>query len=544
MYSHLSTITLVLGSALLASAARRNGSDIYAITGFKVAGDTIPVRRDINDVQEENGPQWDLYIQALNVMQNADTHDARSHFQVAGLHGFPLVSWNNTGPRTSAPDQWGGYCPHGEPIFLTWHRAYTLMFEQIMVENAREIAKTYPNETRDDYIQAAEVLRQPYWDWASDSDVPPSLVPANLSINTPQGRMDVQNPLAGYKFPENALKGEFGDFNPGPGGRQAVARCVKPLSFPESANSRMATQNWGEMIYDAFIYSRNFNEFATSRGGGLSLEEIHNAVHAEATCFGHFANPPYAAFDPIFPLHHANVDRFFAYWQVLNGQQAEFVDMYRGGSRWDWPEGQMVSPVSPLAPFWQANGMPHSPRTMTPISRFGYTYDGLPFIGTPYYEMRVNVRRILNERYSKSRPGSPQSLRVQPQPQRVFLARLTYLLEEVEGPHDIEVYVCNKFAGQVDVPIEPRKGPSGGSVPLAHVIDSCPEGQRNATDIAKNISLRVVQMQTSEVLPTASWKSLKVSIDDLEEVPPESKDELPEVRDRHNTPAEVREQKL
>ncbi|KAK6215478.1 tyrosinase [Colletotrichum tabaci] len=57
----------------------------------------------------------------------------------------------------------------------------------------------------------------------------------------------------------------------------------------------------------------------------ISLEYIHNNLHGFIGGFGgfnegigHMMNVPAAAFDPIFYMHHCNIDRLFAIWQVLH----------------------------------------------------------------------------------------------------------------------------------------------------------------------------------------------------------------------------------
>ncbi|KAL7936597.1 hypothetical protein V8C35DRAFT_295919 [Trichoderma chlorosporum] len=56
----------------------------------------------------------------------------------------------------------------------------------------------------------------------------------------------------------------------------------------------------------------------------LSVETIHNTVHNLTggsnlkTGLGHMADVPVAAFDPLFWLHHCQVDRLVAIWQALN----------------------------------------------------------------------------------------------------------------------------------------------------------------------------------------------------------------------------------
>lgn len=44
---------------------------------------------------------------------------------------------------------------------------------------------------------------------------------------------------------------------------------------------------------------------------------MHNAIHSLVGQGGHMSTISYSAFDPIFWLHHANVDRLFAIWQAI-----------------------------------------------------------------------------------------------------------------------------------------------------------------------------------------------------------------------------------
>ncbi|RIB00939.1 hypothetical protein C2G38_1993637, partial [Gigaspora rosea] len=50
-----------------------------------------------------------------------------------------------------------------------------------------------------------------------------------------------------------------------------------------------------------------------------SIEIVHNAIHgALGGTGGHMAYPNVAAFNPIFFLHHCNMDRLVAIWQAIN----------------------------------------------------------------------------------------------------------------------------------------------------------------------------------------------------------------------------------
>ncbi|KJZ68499.1 hypothetical protein HIM_12109 [Hirsutella minnesotensis 3608] len=72
-------------------------ADYYPITGvFSAQSQGAPARRNINELQAEAGPQWDLYIQALAAMQNMNARDPLSYFQIGGIHGYPPYPWNGT----------------------------------------------------------------------------------------------------------------------------------------------------------------------------------------------------------------------------------------------------------------------------------------------------------------------------------------------------------------------------------------------------------------------------------------------------------------
>lgn len=49
-----------------------------------------------------------------------------------------------------------------------------------------------------------------------------------------------------------------------------------------------------------------------------SLEKIHDNIHVYTGGDGHMGDPNVAGFDPIFFLHHCNVDRILALWQAIN----------------------------------------------------------------------------------------------------------------------------------------------------------------------------------------------------------------------------------
>ncbi|RDA94965.1 hypothetical protein CP533_0124, partial [Ophiocordyceps camponoti-saundersi (nom. inval.)] len=406
MSLRIAALLVTLASTSLVSA------DPYPITGVKADKGSLPVRRNVDDLEAEKGPQWDLYVQSLSSMYQMNPDDSLSFFQIAGIHGWPYVEWNNTGKGIDSGG-WAGYCPHGEPIFLPWHRAYVLLFEQSLVEKAKQIASQYPQSERNTYAEAANSLRAPYWDWATSNKVPDASLPAKVTIKTAKGEQEVANPLASYKFPDAAMEGRYGDIAGAEASQRArdqIQRCPSPRSYPDSANGEMSLQNnnrrrqdYGDMVYDAFTTSRSFAEFASTRSQGTSLEQIHNFIHVEATCASDFLNSRVSGFDPLFMLHHSNIDRLWSYWQAIHPKDVIFTESYQGGARFTTPRGSTISPNTPLAPFFGPNGKPHTSNTVLSIQDFGYSYEGLEYGSKSAEEIKRSAARMIRKLYGKGK---------------------------------------------------------------------------------------------------------------------------------------------
>lgn len=77
-------------------------------------------------------------------------------------------------------------------------------------------------------------------------------------------------------------------------------------------------------LYNLLTSYDNFTQFETyaaqdpSSANADSLESIHDAIHGITGGNGHMTYLDYSAFDPLFMLHHAMVDRVFAIWQALH----------------------------------------------------------------------------------------------------------------------------------------------------------------------------------------------------------------------------------
>lgn len=77
--------------------------------------------------------------------------------------------------------------------------------QQLIGEKMQQLAKQYTGEDASAYDAAGKAFRLPYWDWASDARVPPSCTRQNITVNGPDGRVTIRNPLYSYRWHEHPL---------------------------------------------------------------------------------------------------------------------------------------------------------------------------------------------------------------------------------------------------------------------------------------------------------------------------------------------------
>lgn len=157
------------------------------------------------------------------------------------------------------------WCIHGSPGFLTWHRAYLLALEEALQCLNPEVTI-------------------PYWNWSSG---PTTGAPAPCASPTYVDRNGntVPNPLYAGPMP------------PGGGASMTNRRSdIDTTSFDDLATSAQAA-----------LTNDDFDDFQDA------LNNVHGLVHVRVG--GQMSSVPFAAFDPIFYLHHSNVDRLWSIWQ-------------------------------------------------------------------------------------------------------------------------------------------------------------------------------------------------------------------------------------
>lgn len=390
----------------------------YPVTGLtggiKSTGER-PYRLNINTVYNNGngGPAWDLFIQGLMRLQyNVSESNWQSYFQIAGIHGRPYISWNNVGPVRGGSG--GGYCPHGTVQFPTWHRPYLALYEQLIGAQVQMVASQYTGSNRAAYQAAAQSWRLPYWDWASNYNLPAAATQQQVTINGPNGRMTVNNPLYQYKwqtFPLNSASNYFPHIND-PDTWQWPQTTRQPDNNGVDQNAMVNTNLEDDdnplkgQVYRVFQSSTTFEAMASTDSNGMSFESPHNDVH---NSFGSvMASLDYSAFDPIFWLHHCNIDRLFAMWQAINYNNPTQTQNERTTALYATAGNSIVNANSPLKPFYRdTKGNFHTGVTVALIKSFGYSYPEIMDWTQSQVQLSKNVTASVNLLYGSGAPGSP-----------------------------------------------------------------------------------------------------------------------------------------
>lgn len=391
----------------------------YPITGVHAGVDATsgarPTRMNINDLQK-SGPAWDLYIQAMQSFAADDANAMLSYYQISGIHGYPNVPWDGVqGDENSGV----GYCTHSSVLFPTWHRPYMALFEQVVWNKTQTIAQQYPDAVRSKYVAAAQTFRIPYWDWSMQSSMPDVVSVPSLQINTPTGQQTVDNPLYTYKFSQDGLA-----MLPDGSLPNTVRRPdANGNSQPGLVNQQFAKIGAGlhTQVYNLWSQQKDFLHFANAavtnkfRVHFNSIEGAHNTIHGTVGgSGGQMSVIPLAAFDPIFWLHHANVDRIFAIWEAINPTLYTVPYASDMGS-YSTPQGTTEDVNYPLYPFHSDDqGTLYTSVGVRTTATFGYTYPEVADwgINSNPATLTANVTAVVNKMYNPSGSKTKRSSRV------------------------------------------------------------------------------------------------------------------------------------
>ena len=301
---------------------------VGAVTAFSgtipglraLAATSLRVRRSVNSMALDD-PDLDTLREFVRVMRSRPPTARVSWVGFANQHGnADAFNW----------------CPHGDWYFLPWHRGFVEMYEKAAAALMRN-----------------PQFAMPYWDWTTLRDYPPA-----FATPTYRGR---PNPLF--------TPGEGDDFEPGgPIARNPLGPMVLTNSIV--GQRQVIDRIYAETVYERFGTSRNrmqhdLNASWVPEGGGTQgiLESSpHNQIHNQIGGFMQQSNSPR---DPIFLMHHSNIDRIWTTWNSLGRQNSTSSLWLNMAFRNNY--------IASDGSFYTRRV-----RDLLSASALGYTYDKLP----------------------------------------------------------------------------------------------------------------------------------------------------------------------
>lgn len=247
--------------------------------------------------------KWDdtllWYAKAIREMQTRLIAEPTSWRYQAAIHDYvdgedPLADPSDKLPSQAEQDRFWAQCQHHSWFFLPWHRWFLLYFEQIV---AATIVK----------LKGPKDWSLPYWNYSDSSNKDAlSLPPAFHEEKMPDGS---DNPLR----VADRDRGNNGEKVGGPSDVN-LKPCLQEPKFP--ADSKGGSPGFGGP-------RTKFNHSEGSVVGVLERTP-HGNMHVRVGGFMGSFNT--AGLDPIFWLHHANIDRLWAVWRHRNAAHVDPVD--------------------------------------------------------------------------------------------------------------------------------------------------------------------------------------------------------------------------
>lgn len=354
-----------------------------------------------------DNPDLLWYAKAVAVMQSRPISDPTSWWFYAAVHGeyllqqytnpqYTYLNWPNISyispdaqlssvPSRQLTDLFWDQCQHATWFFPPWHRGYLVAIENILRDIIKELGGP------DDWAL-------PYWNYLNQSagnpeyNIPPAFTVAKLP-----GEDGAVNPL--YVPQRYGPNVEVGN-----GEGQANDECQWDTIFSDDLTQ--APTGPGN-IY-GYYYGGGDTGFVHQGGsetGDLEMNP-HNFVHGMIGGVNNLGQdglmgvPNTAALDPVFYLHHANIDRMWATWNETGGN-ANPPDP-------NWLAGPTANGNSRFAMPLDAAGTPwyYTPEDVDSTknvnykgSPYSYTYDDLSL--TSYDTTPPAGRLTLLERFAK-----------------------------------------------------------------------------------------------------------------------------------------------
>ncbi|HEX8469513.1 MAG TPA: tyrosinase family protein [Brevundimonas sp.] len=289
-------------------------------------------------------------------MRDNPLSDRTSWAFLAAMHGFDEGLWNVHGmPTTPLPPRddrklFWDQCQHLTWFFLPWHRGYLAAFEAILRDHIVR-------------LKGPADWSLPYWNYHGGEERATWLPPAFADETWPDGG---PNPLKVSRWGANAddASGPTVDIT-----RAEQRTALRTPNFASDDEQAGGAPGFGGPVTDFIQYGPAFGEAERSP---------HGLVHTMIGGFvrdgsgrrvdGIMSDPETAGYDPIFWLHHCNIDRLWSVWMRRNAAHLNPVDLR-------WTEGPLIRRFTMPAIDGSAYEFVAGAMVDSTVDALGYDYD-------------------------------------------------------------------------------------------------------------------------------------------------------------------------
>jgi tyrosinase len=335
------------------------------------------------------------------------------------------------------------------------------------------------------------------------------------------------------------------------------------VSDPNAVNTVLRSQAPGQaqQLYTIFTRATAYNNMATQSSSGPSFEGPHGWLHVTVGGNGHMTDVGYSGFDPIFYLHHTNVDRLSVMWQAIY-PNAWMAAATEGTGTWTLVRGQTLNSRTPLLPFYRADGStPWTSDSSRYTRNLGYSYPDVKDWLYSASDLATTVTRRVNTLYNLRGSSRKRSLdnRAPKRPTREWSIQISAPNNALQGqsysvilflgpkPADPFAWVPESI-GSMFVLAQPTPGssdPSQSALPAQTevVITEFLQAKGiDTTDVKAtkkyidNNLVWGVQNADGAIIPNEQFKGLKLLVEDDIVKLPENKGQFPKYSDKTQHP--------
>jgi tyrosinase len=322
------------------------------------AGMATRTRREVRSLGDTWNDTMLWYAKAVHELRERPVTKKASWRYLAAMHDFDQAQWINLGylakgealPKKPERDRYWSQCQHQTWYFLPWHRAYLHSFEDIVRDAVKSLGG--PGD-----------WTLPYWNYSNTGNPDATKVPqAFLDKKLPDG---TPNPL----------------FAKARHGTSVAAEDVELTDRIADNDFEGITEGPGEGVGGPrTIFSPSGEQ------EGLIEAAPHDLVHGDVGGRGGLMSyPTTAALDPIFWLHHANIDRLWEVWRNRDPRNKNPADA-------DWLNGPTRRRAFALFGADEKD-RPSNPKDVLSTAALGYDYDDMsdPLGGATRRSMRLEA---------------------------------------------------------------------------------------------------------------------------------------------------------